>query len=163
MVLSLFSLFLSSRCCFVQRRTPLRHLNIGQLVQEHECHDGKDEEFDSYLLNEDKLLDVLEPLLEEGGLLIEFHSPEVIPPEYLDLVLVLRTDNTRLYDRLEDRGYRQNKVQENVECEIMQVVLEEAREAFPEEIVSEVRSDTVEEMEQNVDRLVAWYEQWIES
>lgn len=49
---------------------------------------------------------------------------------WFDLVLVLQTDNTILYDRLEKRGYDQEKVQENVTCEIMQVVLEEARDSY---------------------------------
>jgi broad-specificity NMP kinase len=36
-------------------------------------------------------------------------------------VVVLTTDNTILYDRLVKRGYSQHKVEENVQCEIMQV------------------------------------------
>ena len=65
-----------------------------------------------------------------------------------------------LYDRLEARQYSQKKISENVECEIMQVVLEEARSSFPEECVHEVRSDTVEEMESNVARVAAWLDAW---
>jgi adenylate kinase len=34
---------------------------------------------------------------------------------------VLTTDNTVLYDRLVKRGYSKHKVEENVQCEIMQV------------------------------------------
>ena len=49
---------------------------------------------------------------------------------WFDLVVVLTCDNTVLYDRLQARNYRDNKIQENVECEIMQVVLEEARESY---------------------------------
>ena len=36
-------------------------------------------------------------------------------------VVVLTSDNTILFDRLVKRGYKTNKVQENVECEIMRV------------------------------------------
>jgi len=42
----------------------------------------------------------------------------------------------------------------------MQTVLEEARESYAAEIVVELESETVEQMEQNVARTVAWLEQW---
>jgi adenylate kinase len=33
----------------------LKHLNIGDLVREHELHDGYDEEFDAFNMNDDKV------------------------------------------------------------------------------------------------------------
>lgn len=42
----------------------------------------------------------------------------------------------------------------------MEVLLQEAREAFDEEIVIELTSNTSEEMESNVDRIEAWVKQW---
>lgn len=59
-----------------------------------------------------------------------------------------------------DRGYNQRKIQENIECEIMQVVLETARESYAQEIVIELPSNTVEDMESNVDRVRQWLEAW---
>ena len=53
-------------------------------------------------------------------------------------------------------GYNQRKIQENMECEIMQVVLETARESYAEEIVVELPSNTVADMESNVDRVQRW-------
>lgn len=58
------------------------------------------------------------------------------------------------------RGYNDKKVGENVECEIMQVVLEEAKEAYPEEAVHEVPSNSIEELESNVSRVVQWLDVW---
>ena len=43
---------------------------------------------------------------------------------------VLQTDNTVLFERLEARGYLPAKVSENVQCEIMNVVVEEARASY---------------------------------
>jgi adenylate kinase len=42
----------------------------------------------------------------------------------------------------------------------MEVLLQEAREAFDEEIVVELTSNTSEEMESNLDRIEAWVAQW---
>lgn len=49
---------------------------------------------------------------------------------WFDLVVVLQTDNTVLYERLEQRGYPAAKISENVECEIMMVLLQEAHDSY---------------------------------
>ena len=119
-------------------------------------------EFDQKMgeLDEDKLLDYLEPLAEEGGTVVDFHGADLFPERWFDLVLVLTTDNTLLYDRLTERGYTGQKLTENVECEIMQVVFEEARESYAEETVHKLDSNNVQEMESNVERVAQWLEQW---
>ncbi len=45
-----------------------------------------------------------------GGLLFDFHSPDVFPPEYFDLIVLMRCENETLYKRLEARGYKQEKI-----------------------------------------------------
>ena len=65
-----------------------------------------------------------------------------------------------LYDRLNARGYNEAKLQENLDSEIMEVLLEEAREAYDEECVVELWSKTVEDMEENVERIEQWVESW---
>lgn len=52
------------------------------------------------------------------------------------------------------------KIQENNEAEIMQTVLEEARSSYAEEIVVELNSETPEDMDSNVERLVQWVANW---
>lgn len=42
----------------------------------------------------------------------------------------------------------------------MEVLLQEAREAYDEEIVVELKSDTFEEMDSNVERVESWVKQW---
>ncbi len=74
--------------------------------------------------------------------------------------MVLRTDNDVLYPRLEKRGYSEHKIQENVECEIMCVVAEDARQSYREEILWELPSNTVEEMDDNVRRIALQLQQW---
>lgn len=58
------------------------------------------------------------------------------------------------------RGYHETKLQENLDAEIFGVILEEAREAFDEEIVVELNSDTDDEVESNCERIAAWVESW---
>lgn len=40
------------------------------------------------------------------------------------------------------------------------MLLQEAREAFDEEVVIELTSNTSDEMDSNVDRIEAWVKQW---
>jgi adenylate kinase len=84
----------------------------------------------------------------------------LFPERWIDLVLVLRCDSTVLYDRLTARGYKGKKLEENMDSEIMQVLLDEAREAYREEIVVELRSEEVGDVEGNLERVERWVEGW---
>lgn len=59
------------------------------------------------------------------------------------------------------RGYPLKKIQENNEAEIMGVVSEEARESYESSIVVELESDTMENLQENVARIVTWIDQWM--
>jgi adenylate kinase len=139
----------------------LTRININELVQQHQCHEGHDSEYDTLILDEDKLLDVMEPLMSEGGKVVDYHSCDFFPERWFDLVLVLQTTTEVLYDRLQSRGYSDKKINENMECEIMQIVIESARESYQPEIVHSVPSNTIEDMENNCERLKSWYENWM--
>jgi len=140
----------------VLESTGLHYINVSELVKERGLHEGFDQEFQSYILDDDKVVDELEDMISKGGNLVDFHSCDLFPERWFDLVLVLRTDNTILYDRLEKRGYLQKKITENIDCEIFQVILEEARESYPNEIVIELQSNTIQDMESNASRIEQW-------
>jgi adenylate kinase len=42
----------------------------------------------------------------------------------------------------------------------MEVVLNDARDSYAEEIVVELQSESPEQMEENVSRIVSWVENW---
>ncbi|KAI0263100.1 P-loop containing nucleoside triphosphate hydrolase protein [Gloeopeniophorella convolvens] len=143
-----------------QSPVPLQHINVSDLVKEKGLHDGFDEEWQSYAVDEDKVVDELEPLASAGGLILDWHTCDVFPERWVDLVVVLQCNHTQLWNRLEARGYPLKKIQENNEAEIMNVILEEAREAYAEEIVVVLQSESTEDLESNVSRIVQWIEAW---
>jgi len=51
-------------------------------------------------------------------------------------------------------------MQENLDSEIMEVLLQEARDSYDEEIVVELTSNSTEEMDSNVERIESWLAQW---
>ncbi|KAH9857892.1 P-loop containing nucleoside triphosphate hydrolase protein [Lenzites betulinus] len=139
---------------------PLKHINVGDLVKEKGFHESYDDEWQSYTVDEDKLLDELEPLASQGGIILDWHTCDIFPERWADLVVVLRCDHTKLWERLEKRGYPLKKIQENNEAEIMEVVIEEARSSYAAEIIVELQSEGTEDLESNVARIVQWIEAW---
>lgn len=106
----------------------LRHINVGDLCKAQSFTTSFDEDWQSYEVDEDKLLDHLEPLTgnrapepeseedrieaiqtekesseERGGLILDWHTCEVWPERWVDLVVVLRCDHAKLFSRLEKR------------------------------------------------------------
>mmetsp|Transcript_29885 Transcript_29885/g.59752 ORF Transcript_29885/g.59752 Transcript_29885/m.59752 type:complete len:185 (-) Transcript_29885:167-721(-) len=150
----------------IAEKSGLRHVNVGELIQQHKCYEGHDSTLDTHILDEEKLLDLMETIFQEcaeenTGIVADYHSCELFPERWFDLVLVLRANTDVLFDRLTERGYNEKKRSENLEAEIMQVVLDEARESYALEIVQEVPSNTVEELESNAERCQVWVEQWV--
>lgn len=74
--------------------------------------------------------------------------------------MVVRCDSTTLYDRLKARGYGDKKLDENMDAEIMEVLLQEARDAYDEEIVVELRSEDADQVEENIERIESWITNW---
>lgn len=89
-----------------------------------------------------QLLDYLEPQMEKGGNIVEYHCCELFPERWFQAVYVVQCNNTILYDRLVERGYNPTKLKQNIECEIFQECLNEAKESYGEDIVYILNGET---------------------
>lgn len=107
-------------------------INVSAYAKEHNLIDSFDEELDCDVLDEDKLLKKLKPMMKAGGLLLEYHSSEMFAQKLVDVVFVTTSNNTQLYDRLKARGYNNHKIEQNVQCEIFQQIYQEAMKAHNE-------------------------------
>ncbi|EGV61532.1 factor activating pos9 [Yamadazyma tenuis] len=141
---------------------PYKHYSISDLAKSRGLIESYDETLDTSVVKEDELLDSLEPELESGAVIIDWHVCDIFPERLVDLVVVLRTDNSHLYDRMVARGYKDNKIQENLDAEIMEVILQEAQESYNPEIVVVLTSNLEEEKLDNVDRISQWISSWVE-
>ncbi|RCI13485.1 hypothetical protein L249_5527 [Ophiocordyceps polyrhachis-furcata BCC 54312] len=141
-------------------RTGLRHLSVNRIIKDRACHEGWSEKYQSWIVEEDKLLDSIEADVEAGGCIIDWHACDLFPCSWIDLVVVLRVDSSTLYDRLKSRNYHESKLQENMDSEIMDVLLQEAREAFDNKVVLELISHTPLDLERNVARIKNWIAKW---
>ena len=147
----------------------LRHLSINTIVKDKSCYDGYDDELQTSIVDEDKLLDEADAILmssPNGGHIIDYHACDLFPPSWVDLVVVLRCQDTKVfYERMEERNYNEKKAQENIDAEIFGVIAEEARDGFDPDgdngSVVELQSETTEDVEANVERILQWIEQWV--
>jgi hypothetical protein len=46
-----------------ETETPFQHLNVGDIVKQHGFHEGWDEEWQTYTIDEDRLLDYMEEIV----------------------------------------------------------------------------------------------------
>ena len=61
------------------------------------------------------------------------------------------------------RGYSGKKLSDNIQCEIFQTILEEARDSYSDSIVFELSSNLPEELEQNVEAVCRCVREWTPS
>ena len=131
-----------------------KNINIGKLINEKKLYKQWNKEFDVSEFDEDMVNDELEPILNEGGNILDFHSSSFLPEKAINLVVLLRCNNTELYDRLKARGYSDKKITENIDCEIMEVTSEEVKDSYKEDIIVELKSEKIEDMETNLDKVI---------
>ncbi|EAY14481.1 hypothetical protein TVAG_426750 [Trichomonas vaginalis G3] len=149
-------------------RYNLVHIPVSRLIQDKHLWQEKDEERDCTIYDEDLLDEAIKEILDsnpEGGVIFDFHCSDIVMLDDIDYVLVLRTNSDILYKRLQSRGYSESKIQENTECEIFRVVLDEVLEGFEElgeDHIIEIQSDTMEQLDEavmNVGHLIESYQQ----
>ncbi|MFH4980766.1 hypothetical protein AB6A40_007475 [Gnathostoma spinigerum] len=137
-------------------------IEVGKVVRENHLYSEYDESYQCHVLDEDKLLDHLETRMdsEDGGVVVDYHGSDFFPERWFDFVIVLRCNNTLLYDRLKARGYDDRKIRENIECEIFGSLLEEARDSYKAEKVHELTSEVASQLEENVDYITELARTW---
>ncbi|SGZ40515.1 related to Putative adenylate kinase FAP7 [Hanseniaspora guilliermondii] len=139
----------------------IKLFNISEYAKENKIFESYDETRDSHVIDEDELLDRLETPLREGGCIVDWHCNDIFPERLIDFVVVLRCGTSALYHRLKARNYKDSKIQENIDAEIMSVVLEDALDSYDKRIVIELQNDEDKNIQENVDKIKTWIEQWV--
>lgn len=100
-------------------------IKINEIVKEKELYDGYDEKRDSYIVDEEKLDKILDSCVKKNCIL-EGHLAHYYSD--LDLLIVLRTNPNELRRRLKGKGWKEKKVVENLQAEILDIILQQAVE-----------------------------------
>lgn len=130
------------------------HVNIGDIVKSNKFYTKYDEVMDTHVIeddDEDRLIDYLEPIMMEGGKIVDYHSSELFPERWFALVVVLHASTEVLFDRLSSRGYSAAKREENMDAEISCVCEEEVRDSYKDEVIVVRDNNTNEDMDATID------------
>lgn len=141
----------------VSQELGLRHVDVSAFACERDLVDEYDDKLQCHVLHEDAVLDALEPIMTDGGVILDHHSSDWFPERWVQAVVIITTDTAALYDRLEGRGYETNKLNNNIQAEIMRVVRDEAVESYPKAPVLELENSVEEHKQPNVNRIKAHY------
>ena len=152
----------TSLCSLLESQLPedyelegFKYVKLAELVSQKKLYKNWNEEFNVPEFDEDMVCDELEPMMsQQGGIILEFHSCDFFPERWFDMVVLLRCNNTQLYDRLQERGYNEKKINENIECEIFGELKDEVENSYKPEVIIELQSNEVDDMQKNMDTIV---------
>uniref|UniRef100_A0A2K5QXT0 Uncharacterized protein n=1 Tax=Cebus imitator TaxID=2715852 RepID=A0A2K5QXT0_CEBIM len=117
-----------------ESKSGLKYINVGDLAREEQLYDGYDEEeYACPILDDDRVVDELDNQMREGRVINRYQC---------------------IHERLETRGYNEKKLTDSIQCEIFQVLYEEATASYKEEIVYQLPKN-------NVEQIWKWIKQWI--
>ena len=113
---------------------------LGELADKAGCISAQDKARDTGIINEDCLVDAIVNLVDDKSkrIIIEGHYIDLVPSSSVQWVFMLRTHPEKLRARLSKRDYKDEKVIENVEAEVLGVCQLDALDAFGEERVLEI-------------------------
>jgi adenylate kinase len=100
-------------------------ISLNELVISKNFIENYDKERDTYVADFAKLKKFVLTQIEKAkkqhieNIIIEGHFADIIPNKYIEKVIILRTHPDILKERLKKRGYKENKIKENIQAEIL--------------------------------------------
>ncbi len=118
----------------VAMRTNAVYIDVNNVIKTNKLREGYDKKRKAAIIDTKKLNKILIKIIKEAkkkgiSLVIDSHLSHYLPKKWVDLCIVTKTSLKKLKQRLKKRGYHKAKIVENLECEIFDVCLEEAKEA----------------------------------
>ena len=107
-----------------------RYIGIKELLKKNKLVIGYDKKRKAKIVDDYKFVNAVVKIIKQNknGLIIDSHLSHLIPSKYIDLCIITKCNLKTLKKRLENKGYDENKVNENLETEIMDICLNEAYE-----------------------------------
>jgi adenylate kinase len=122
-------------------RLDAMHINLTDLAKQERLTNGVDRERNTLIVNIDDMSKRVKELIVASGqdCIIDGHyAVDTVPPEDVDFVFVLRRSPDELKKMMENRGYGEKKLQENLEAEILDICLWEAVSSCGRDKVCEI-------------------------
>ena len=107
-----------------------RRVDVTLFVKSEGLSEGYDKARNTLIVSPKRLNKALISLIKgsKGQLIIDSHMSHLLPKKYIELCIVTKCSLKELKKRLEKKGYSAPKVRENLDAEIFDVCLSEAKE-----------------------------------
>jgi len=114
----------------IAREIKGKYVDVNKVIEKYKLAEGYDRKRKSRIVDVKKLSKALIRMIKENKkiLVIDSHLSHYIPKEYIKLCVICKCNINELRKRLKKRGYTKEKTEENIEAEIMDVCLNEAKE-----------------------------------
>ena len=112
------------------KKNNLTYIDINKLIKQHKLSEGFDKKRDCEIIDARKLNKVLIKKIKSSKkqLIIDSHLSHYLPKKYVEKCIVCKCSLKELKKRLQKRKYAKEKIEENLQAEIMDVCLNEANE-----------------------------------
>lgn len=110
------------------KRLNSKYLNITEFVKKNKL--GKyNKKYDSYEVDIKKLnKKLIEIIKKNKNIVIDGHLAHFLPKKHVDLCIICKCNIKELKKRLKKREYSDKKIRENLDVEIFDAILTEAKE-----------------------------------
>lgn len=126
----------------IAMRTNAVYIDVNQIIKKEKLAASFDKKRNAKVVDTKKLNKVLIGVIKEAKrkhtpVVIDSHLSHYLPSKWVDLCIVTKTNLKKLKKRLQKRNYSKAKIRENMDCEIFDVCLMEAKEAGHKIVVIE--------------------------
>lgn len=106
-----------------------KYLDVTRLIKLNKIAESYDKKRRCYIVDIKKLNKVLIEKVEQfPNLIIDSHLSHYLPEKYADLCIITKCNLKELKKRLKRKKYNKTKIRENLDCEIFDICLNEAKE-----------------------------------
>ena len=129
------------------KKLDLKYIDVNKLIDKEKISSGYDKKRKCKIIDIKKLNKSLIRLINEykksitektnktnlkkskkiNGVIIDSHLSHYLPKKYVDVCIVVKCDLKVIEKRLKKRKYNKEKIKENIECEIFDICLDEAK------------------------------------
>lgn len=128
------------------KKLNLKVIDLNQFAKDNNLISGYDKKRDVDIIDVKKIDQKIQKL---DNVIIESHYAHDIRS---DLNIILRTNPTELRKRLEKRGWKKDKIEENVLTEIMEIILSEALESGKKTIIIDTTNKNPEQVVEEIEK-----------
>jgi adenylate kinase len=130
-----------------------KYFSLNAIAEAGNLYEGYDKERDCTIVDIKRLRGEVNVLAAENrNIIIEAHYAHDMPA---DVVIVLRTEPSVLRKRMAGKGFHEEKIAENVEAEMMEVIKDEADEKHKNVYEIDTTRKTAEEAAKEIKRIIS--------